>query len=742
MVCSAGTVRAADATWVFSVQATATAHASPPRLELHWRTDHVPVNSYTLYRKPLGAASWGEGVTLAGDATGFVDEQVEPGARYEYQIVKHTSSITGYGYVAAGVDAALLDEPGGVVLVIDRAIVGPLGPELVRLEQDLAGEGWTVHRHEVGQDESPASIRAGIKRAYDAESGRVAAVLLLGRIPIVRSGNLNADGHGARPFPADVFYGDVDGNWTDVNGDGVYDQSTIPSEIDLQVGRVDFSNLPGTYAVNRYPDEIELLRRYLNKNHAFRTAAVRPTRRALVGNSIGDAGGQAYAAIAYRNFSPLVGPENIVQAGTDWESPREERWFSRLVREDYLWAYGNGAGSDLTAGNLGTHGPYSDLWASDFVDERPKAAFYLLFGSWFGDWSQSDNLLRSALATQDLGLASAWAGRPHLFLHPMGTGETIGYGIRLSQNNSGTYQNQVQRHLRGVHVALLGDPTLRMHAVAPAAEASARPSGADVLITWKPSPDPVVGYHLYRATSIGGRFIRLTGQPITETRFVDADRAGQSATYMVRAVALHVGTSGSHQQASRGAFASYGGATGSPAPTEPPPSGAVTKPNDVVWVDDALPAGAAASATPNDRWNWVSSDPAPFSGSLAHRAENAPGLHYHYFTAPEGFAVHSGDVLFAYAFIDPANPPRAMMLTWYSGMWEHRAYWGENVFTDGVDGTPSRRPMGPMPPAGRWVRLEVPAELVDMAGRTAFGMGFDLYDGRVTWDRSGKEPRR
>ena len=50
----------------------------------------------------------------------------------------------------------------------------------------------------------------------------------------------------------------------------------------------------------------------------------------------------------------------------------------------------------------------------------------------------------------------------------MGLGEPIGYSARVSQNNNGLYQNQVNYFLRGIHIALMGDPTLRLHPVVPA----------------------------------------------------------------------------------------------------------------------------------------------------------------------------------------------------------------------------------------------------------------------------------
>lgn len=721
--------RAGESTWIYSVQLSAKVQASPPRVELQWVPDHLPIAGYALHRKAPRDSSWGDPIALDGNVTGFVDENVTAGSIYEYQVVKRgaTYNYAGYGYISVAIDAPLVDQRGRVILVIDEALAGPLNAELSRYEEDLLGDGWLVTRVPSRRDESPATIKARIKAAYEADRERTRAVVLIGRVPIVRSGNQNVDGHAARPMPADVFYADMDGVWTDANTDGIYDQSTLPSDVELQIGRVDFADLPGTYALTRYPSEVELTRRYFDKNHAYRHAIVRPALRAIIGNQVGDGNGQAYAAIGYRNFAALIGAPNILTVATEMDVKAEDRWVSRLAREDFLWAYGNGAGSDLSVGNIGTHGAYSDLWSSDFIDLKPKGTFYLFFGSWFVDWAQQDNLLRSALTAPDYGLAAMWAGRPHLFFHAMGAGETLGQGVRASQNNDGRlYQNQVQRQLRGVHVALMGDPTLRLYPVAPPSHATIQTTNEDAVLNWQASTDVVAGYHVYRAASPGGPFTRLTESPIVGTRFVDSGKAGETNTYQVRAVIQQTSPSGSYVNASQGAFATR--------------RSSIAGGGEFVWIDDALPEGAPAFSSANDRWNWVAAEPSPFSGGLAHRSEIAAGLHHHFFGfSPTAMEVAAGDTLFAYVYLDPANPPRAIMLTWCAEDWEHRAYWGDNVFDEGVDGEPGRKRIGPLPQAGQWVRLEVPAAAVNMEGRTAIGMGFTLFDGRATWDLAGKQ---
>jgi len=161
---------------------------------------------------------------------------------------------------------------------------------------------------------------------------------------------------------------------------------------------------------------------------------------------------------------------------------------------------------------------------------------------------------------------------------------------------------------------------------------------------------------------------------------------------------------------------------------------------EVVWVDDAVPTGAATQAEGGDAWNWVSTNPAPFSGTKAHQSNLFAGVHQHFFVgATTPLAVKRGDKFFAYVYLDPSNVPEEVMLQWNDGTWEHRAYWGADKITWwGTAGTNSRRHMGPLPSAGQWVRLEVTASQVGLSNRMVSGMAFTLYGGRATWDRSGK----
>ena len=571
--------RAIEDTWDYSVQADSLVEVSPPTITLTWPqdTNAIPA-SYTVYRKSPEATSWGTGTTLAGRVTTFVDTGVAIGRAYEYRIVKVAAAYTGYGYIRTGINVPLVEDRGAVVLIVDRTQALNLAAELVRLQQDLVGDGWRVLRHDVGRTDSVVSVKKMIQADYEADPGHVQSVFLFGHVPVPYSGKLNPDDHpdhlGA--WPADVYYGDMHGAWTDsvvnfhqdlnrdpvdaarltnVPGDGKFDQSTIPAAVELEVGRVDLANMPGRSSdgsAPTFPSETELLRQYLNKDHNFRHGLLNVQRRAIVGDYFGVRGGEAFSASGFRSFAPLVGAENIANLNLA-AGDVKGRWISTLGAHDYLLAYGCGPGSYQTIDGLGSTGPSHDGSTVDMVSNDIQAVFTLIFGSWLGDWDHEDDLMRSILAARSCSLATAWSGRPHWFVHPLGLGETIGYTARLTQNNTRLYQNQVNSSANLIHIALMGDPTLRLHPVAPGGRLDGATTAAGTVLAWPASRDRVIGYNVYRATSATTSFTRLTSAPIQGTSFVDSEPAS-GAVYMVRAIKLESTPSGSYYNASQGMF--------------------------------------------------------------------------------------------------------------------------------------------------------------------------------------------
>lgn len=546
----AQSAHATDPKW-YAVQVSATVQASPAQITLSWPVDSN-AQSYTVYRKAPSATSWSQIASLSGGTSSYTDTGVTAGQTYEYQVSSSTSwNYSGYGYVLSGINASLVENRGKVVLVVDNTYASDLASELTRLQQDLVGDGWTVIRKDVSRSDSPQNIKNLIKNEYNADSQNVKSVFLFGHVPVPYSGNFNPDGHpdhqGA--WPADAYYADMNGNWTDSStysggatrtqnknapGDGKFDQSDLPSDVELEIGRVDLANMTA-FANTTGQSEKDLLRQYLNKDHNFRHTLITAQRRGLICDNFGEKDGEAFSASGFRAFSAMFGANNVTVVGQD-------QYFPTLGSQDYLWSYGCGGGSYYTCYGVGA--------IEDFARTDIKSMFTMLFGSYFGDWDAESDFLRGPLASKTYGLAAVWAGRPHWFVHPMALGETIGASTKRSQNNGNIYSKQ-NYGSRGVHVALMGDPTLRMHPVAPPSNVSL--SGNTV--SWSAANDSsVLGYHVYRATSASGPFTRVTASPVSGTSYNDASASAGTYTYMVRAVKLERSASGTYTNASQGIF--------------------------------------------------------------------------------------------------------------------------------------------------------------------------------------------
>lgn len=129
----------------------------------------------------------------------------------------------------------------------------------------------------------------------------------------------------------------------------------------------------------------------------------------------------------------------------------------------------------------------------------------------------------------------------------------------------------------------------------------------------------------------------------------------------------------------------------------------------------------------------------PPPGNGGHRAALRSGVHAHGFAgASTPLVALQADALYAWVYLDPEHPPRTLMIEWRSGGAQRRAYWGENLIELGTEGRTTRLRIGELPPAGRWLRLDVPAALLELQDRNVEGMSFLLYDGRAAYAAAGR----
>jgi hypothetical protein len=115
----------------------------------------------------------------------------------------------------------------------------------------------------------PQNLRSTLQAHRD--SGLVGTVMV-GNLPVAWWSDSPSYGE---DYPLDFFFTDLDGTWSDGDGDGCCDAHTGNVAPDIWLGRIDASRLT-------YGSEAVTVRSYLQRNHAFRTGQLAIPHRGLV----------------------------------------------------------------------------------------------------------------------------------------------------------------------------------------------------------------------------------------------------------------------------------------------------------------------------------------------------------------------------------------------------------------------------------------------------------------------------
>jgi hypothetical protein len=542
----------------YAVQLQTQLSISPASITLKWLPNDS-ASQYKIYRKSKNTFEWGTPIaTLPGTATEYTDASVVAAKGYEYYVRRaYPAGLSfAHGYIYAGINLPVTETRGKLLLLVDENYEQPLAKEITQLQLDLITDGWMVETKTVSRTAAVTQVKALIKSEYDnpADTGinKLKALYLLGRIPVPYSGLINPDGHpdhlGA--WPADMYYGVMDASfWTDNSvdnmvaslvrnqnaiGDGKFDPNYVfnnGSDVKLQIGRVDLTNMP-SFGMS----DTLLVKQYLTKAHQFKTGQMPVVRRGVIDDNFGAMAGEAFASSGWRNFSTMFG-----------DSIFEQDYFTSIKSGNYLFSYGCGGGWFQGASGIGT--------TADFNDNNVNTVFTMLFGSYFGDWDSEDNFLRAPLCSPKTGLASAWSGRPYWYFHHMSLGENIGFSAQLTQSNYSDFTGS--NHFgyafnyapTFVHIALMGDPSLRLHPVEQAHNLNLTTTNSNqhVVIKWnKVSDVAVTGYTIYDARTLNAPFKLVTTVSASDSIYTHTNPFNGNNVYMVRPIKLEQTPSGTY----------------------------------------------------------------------------------------------------------------------------------------------------------------------------------------------------
>lgn len=553
-------------------------------------------SDYTIYRKALTDTTWGNPIGSApGSATFYDDTNVQPGQAYEYRIRRafyfdydsgegiESSYINAYGYCYGGIQVAPIENRGRVILVVESELAPSIVSDLTTLEQDLAGDGWTVVRHDFPRgvpccgsaySAQVLNLKSIIKSDYDASPSDTKGLLLLGHLPVPYSGRLSPDGHEVRALPCDAFYaeltsplGSTPSDWSDQfldfdavvgNGpsprndnhpnDGRFDNSELPSTTELIFGRIDFAAMTGLTTKT----ETELVQNYIRKAHEFRS------------------GRKLFRDEAYLSINYIDTPASFTlmwnSAFASFTNGSSGRFFPAVETGSYLLGYLMGAGAPYST--IYTPGVETIATSSDMASRNVQLAFLGCYASYIHDSDTDWSFMRAPLCNENT-LATFYAGAGNIRvqgvrMYHFGQDVTIGYEEMLALNDMAYYGEDdfdagVYNPKRYANGQLQGDPTLRCRYFLPPqnARATRSDSTSPVVVSWNHSSNTkVAGYNVYRASSHRGPFTKLNSTLIQQRQFIDSAPNSSEQVYMVRAMRLEQTGGGSYWNLSDGNFAS------------------------------------------------------------------------------------------------------------------------------------------------------------------------------------------
>ena len=573
-----------------------------------WEGDGEQGAFYPIARRTLGPTDgpW-EVIDRDARTSFFTDPTARPGQTYGYRVLRNGRPPLE---ICVAHDAAPPADRGRALLLVDETLADRLTAGLRRHRADLIADGWEVVEHRVPRhvDADPQdfdcrrydaealprnranllAIRALIRREYEAHPGRPHVAVLIGHPTIPQSGWAAEDGHvdckdpagihlGA--WPADLFYGDLTGTWTDtgsfrtgcpdcprsqctycilgnVPGDGRWDQNELPREpdgspgrIEVPLGRIDFARLShfdsrfaGLKGAPRDPREVEvaLIERYLDKVWRY--------RRGMLPFQDG--------AIGYANvLAPLV-DRNLVHIAPRLTGPRPlspAAWNSDLFQEGppVRWGFQTDYSHFGVLGMTGAAKPGHSHFAKNVAWKRPgdvpRVAFLFAFGSYLGQWysGYGEDFLRTCLAAED---SVVLAGAAYPFAPWITDRVHAGAPVHALLSDSAERNASVNARL----TFLLGDPCLLEHPLKAPSDFRARIAapGPDPAIEfeWTASPEVAGGHRLDSApANDAAEWTRVADLPANATRF-RLESGAKGKAFRLRGWGTVTNGSGRHRQ--------------------------------------------------------------------------------------------------------------------------------------------------------------------------------------------------
>lgn len=272
--------------------------------------------------------------------------------------------------------------------------------------------------------------------------------LLVGEIPYAMYFILAHEGWANDTFPCDLFYMDLNGVWTDTNGDGIYEDHSGDMAPEIWVGRI----MPTGMG-----DEVTLTNNYFNKNHAFRISMMSVPRRALV-----------YVDDDWTGMADGVNTsmQQIYSSTTEVKDPATTNasdYVSRLAL-GYEWVHLQCHGWPGGHTFKTPSGWDGSVFSSDYVSLDPRVLFYQFFVCSGARFTEDNYLAGASVFKTSYGLLSIGSTKTGSMLYfedfytQVATSKDIGTAFRTWFVAYGEAYAWSRDWFYGL--TIIGDPTL------------------------------------------------------------------------------------------------------------------------------------------------------------------------------------------------------------------------------------------------------------------------------------------
>lgn len=341
-----------------------------------------------------------------------------------------------------------------VVVFVNSTIYKPIEMSLDQYMSDLENDGFAVQVVQTDRlwGETASGARSYLREVFPR---RLVGAFLIGDLPEVwyRMGNT--------VLPTDMYYRDLDGEWVDLNNDGVYENHTGNTAPEIWVGRLKASTVSG--------NETSLINNYFVKNHRYRSGLrALPWWRAL---AYVDDDGVEWAQDINASLN-LVDTDVTLVA--DPATTTAEDYLKRIADPfGFQWIYLMCHGyADYHTFMVNGAPKGGTVYPYQYRDIDPRAFFYMFFVCSGARYTEAEYLAGTAVFTQNYGLVSIGATDIiysvsfRKFFACLNESKTIGTAFQEWFIEQGRWQDQLKegedyRYLF-YGLTIVGDPTLKL----------------------------------------------------------------------------------------------------------------------------------------------------------------------------------------------------------------------------------------------------------------------------------------